>query len=76
MKTKTRLKIRLFGKLVTFALLLILVTPATYQMTAIAVQVTYQFFWTTLIMTGGALGIKALITSMLADYRKIRRKRK
>jgi len=76
MKTKTRLKIRLFGKLVTFALLLILVTPATYQLTAIAVQVTYIFFWTTVITLGGALAIKWLIKSMLADYKKIRGKRK
>jgi hypothetical protein len=76
MKNKTRLKIRLLGKTVIFALLLILVTPATYRMTAIALQVAYIFFWTTVITLGGGYAIKRLIQSMLADYKKIRGKRK
>ena len=76
MKNKTRLKIRLFGKVVTFSLLSILVTPAAYNLTAIAMQVTYIYFWTVLLSVGGGYAIKRLIQSMLTDYKKVRRSRK
>lgn len=75
MTKRTDLKIRLALKTAVLILLGVLVTPAAYDLLSIAVQVTYQFFWTTVLSLGGGYLTRKLITSILKDYKKVCRKR-